>query len=444
MKIKLRVRDDEKVKLKVKEKLEIGSLEGGVVENLTTVLNQQDQLLEELTEILELQSGNQVEIKLQEKTVDPTTERQEITADVGSTGLSKVIVTAIQTESATLSSNGKYTPTDGKYFSEVTVDVNTTPKLQEKSVTPSKLQQEIEADKGYDGLSQVIVERIPEEYIIPNGEKSITENGNYNVAEFASVDVKVDIPEGYIKPSGSLEIDENGEYDVTEKSSVIVSVSSSGGGDTEEVARNFIERNFPNGFTFPSGLTKIGDYAFYFAKFLDEVVLDDTVTTIGSSAFYQSSTTKITAPNVTSFGQSAFSTCLSLVYASLDSVVTMGGNTFQMCRALETVNLPNVKTLGSYEFSTCSNIKIVDLPKCTSIGAASFQSTKKLEALILRANSVCVLQATNVFSSSTIASGTGYIYVPNALKEQYKGATNWSSFANQFRSIEDYPEITEV
>lgn len=211
----------------------------------------------------------------------------------------------------------------------------------------------------------------------------------------------------------------------------------SGGGDTEELARNFIERNFPNGFTFPSGLTKVGDYAFYWATFLNEVELDDTVTTIGNSAFYRSSTKKITAPNVTSTSQSAFGYCLSLVDASLDSIVTMGGNTFQMCQKLETVNLPKVEKLGSYEFSNCSNIKIVDLPKCTYIGSASFQQTKKLEKLILRANSVCTLQASNVFSNSTIASGTGFVYVPDNLVDSYKGATNWSAHASQIKGLSE-------
>lgn len=421
MKIRLRVRDDEKVKLKVKEKLEVGSIEGGVVENLTTVLNQQDQLLEELTEILELQSENQVEIKLQEKTVDPTTERQEITADVGNTGLSKVIVTAIQTETATLQSNGIYTPTNGKYFSKVTVDVNNTPKLQGKSVTPNKSQQEITADNGYDGLSKVIVEKIPDEYIIPNNEKSITENGNYNVAEFASVDVKVDIPEGYIKPSGSLEIDENGEYDVTEKSSVIVNVSSSGGGD--ESLKNFIEKDFPNGFTFPNGLTKIGSYTFSNQNFITNVVLPSTVQIIGEHAFYSSTTVSISGQNVSSIANYAIAYCTNLV----------------------NVNTPMVETLGQYSFTRCTSLAKIDLLKCEQIGQNVFNGCKKLDTLILRnSDKICTIDATNVFTNTPIASGTGYIYVPNALKEQYKGATNWSNYTNQFRSIEDFPEITEV
>jgi len=37
----------------------------------------------------------------------------------------------------------------------------------------------------------------------------------------------------------------------------------------------------------------------------------------------------------------------------------------------------------------------------------------------------------------------GYIYVPKELIEDYKKATNWTTYANHFRAIEDYPEICE-
>lgn len=43
---------------------------------------------------------------------------------------------------------------------------------------------------------------------------------------------------------------------------------------------------------------------------------------------------------------------------------------------------------------------------------------------------------------TAIASATGYIYVPQSLVDQYKAATNWATYANQIRAIEDYPEIT--
>lgn len=43
-----------------------------------------------------------------------------------------------------------------------------------------------------------------------------------------------------------------------------------------------------------------------------------------------------------------------------------------------------------------------------------------------------------VANGTPIANGTGYIYVPSALIEQYKVAENWSTYASQFRALEDY------
>lgn len=68
-------------------------------------------------------------------------------------------------------------------------------KLQSKTATPTTSSQAIQPDSGFTGLSQVTVNAIPSQYIVPTGTKSITANGTgIDVAQYASVDVAVPAP----------------------------------------------------------------------------------------------------------------------------------------------------------------------------------------------------------------------------------------------------------
>ena len=101
------------------------------------------------------------------------------------------IIPKLQTKIIT--TNGKVT-SDNAYvgLKEVTVNVHTAPTLQSKTVTPTKSQQNIAADSGYDGLSGVTVNAIPDNYVIPTGTVNITANGTHDVSGKASVVVNVE------------------------------------------------------------------------------------------------------------------------------------------------------------------------------------------------------------------------------------------------------------
>lgn len=98
-----------------------------------------------------------------------------------------------------------------------------------------------------------------------------------------------------------------------------------------------------------------------------------------------------------------------------------------------------VTIIGKYAFGSSNRLTIVDIPNVTSIADVAFCDCSELKSLILRnPETVCTLGPTNVFLRTPITSGTGYIYVPAALVNSYKAATNWKTYANQIRALEDY------
>ena len=107
-------------------------------------------------------------------------------------------------------------------------------------------------------------------------------------------------------------------------------------------------------------------------------------------------------------------------------------------RSITEISSSSATSIGDSAFQDCSKLTTADFPVATSIGSSAFRTCSKLKSLLLRGNNVCTLSSKSAFDSTPIASSTGYIYVPSALIEQYKAATNWSTYAAQFRALEDY------
>lgn len=191
--------------------------------------------------------------------VTPTTAEQNFSVGSGFSGIGKVNVDAIQTEQTTIKTNGTHTPSAGKFFDKVVVDVADIPAvLQEKSVTPTRQPQTVLPDTNYEGMSKVEVGGIPAEFIVPSGSITATENKTYDVTEVKQVVVAVpekadakliegsatkngeywakdygadgfevftvNVEEKYKEPEGSMLIEANGDYDVKDLAEVQVRV----------------------------------------------------------------------------------------------------------------------------------------------------------------------------------------------------------------------------
>lgn len=148
--------------------------------------------------------------------------------------------------------------------------------------------------------------------------------------------------------------------------------------------------------------------------------------------------TKVELPEITEVTEYAFYNCSGLTEARFTKAKYIYNFSFENCTRLRKIVAPNVIRLVNYCFKNCSALEIVDCAPTTAINNMNFATTTSLAHLVLRTNSVCTLDNASNLSATKIASGAGYIYVPSALVDSYKTATNWSAYAEQFRVLEDY------
>ena len=127
-----------------------------------------------------------------------------------------------------------------------------------------------------------------------------------------------------------------------------------------------------------------------------------------------------------------------------NTVTIIGRYGLANCTKLTSVVLPAVQLTDANAMLGCSALTQADFSSLQQIRHSTFYGNKKFVTLIIRTQAVAKLDATSAFKDTRIAAGTGYIYVPSALVDSYKTATNWSTYANQIRAIEDYPDITGV
>ena len=171
----------------------------------------------------------------------------------------------------------------------------------------------------------------------------------------------------------------------------------------------------------------------------------NTIDVVGDEALADSiierTITEFKDDHVLTVGHGAFYYCTALTTVDLPEATKIDGSSFANCTSLTSVSLPKVQTMNGYCFRNCTSLSFLDFPVLSSIGYSEFHSCTALEVLILRNTEQVCKQSSGAFSFSKIEKGEGFIYVPAALVDAYKVATNWSTYADHIRAIEDYPDI---
>lgn len=230
----------------------------------------------------------------------------------------------------------------------------------------------------------------------------------------------------------------------------------------------------------------IGRLAFYQDSRLEEARFPSCTTT-GDGEVFRGCTSLSTVyfPNLTSYGSYLFAGCTSLVNISLPKITNIGNHIFDGCSNLETINAPLVTSInGEYVFSGCSklnydfsnitylgtyrtfngypktelyfpnvtstsdgifygntNIKKVTFDKLTVIRREFFSQATNFETLVINTpNTVVTFTGGSYFNNTKIAAGTGTIYVPDELVNDYKTASTWSTYANQIKGVSELPQ----
>lgn len=140
--------------------------------------------------------------------------------------------------------------------------------------------------------------------------------------------------------------------------------------------------------------------------------------------------TGVTAPNLTTIQPTyVFAYTTSWTGAAFFPKATISGNAFKGSRVSVAV-FNSIANANQSAFSDNPNLRAVDKIGSSSInGVSNFSNCTNLDVVVLRSTTVVALGNTNNFTGTPFASlkRGGTLYVPSALIDSYKAATNWST-----------------
>ena len=215
---------------------------------------------------------------------------------------------------------------------------------------------------------------------------------------------------------------------------------------------------FTGNLTIPNSVTMIDDFAFSGCQgFTGRLTIGNSVTEIGDAAFYYCSSFDSIVVELGNAVYDSRENCNALIKTSTNellfgckntiipnSVIMIGDEAFYNCSGFTgDLTIPNsVTTIGGSAFWNCSGLTgSLTIPNSvTTIGFGAFYGCNGL-------NEIMILGTTppSLRSSAFNSTNNCPIYVPYESLNDYKTATNWSSYQNRIlpwlqKDVEGYGE----
>lgn len=199
------------------------------------------------------------------------------------------------------------------------------------------------------------------------------------------------------------------------------------------------------------------------AEYINEIIIPDTVTYIGESAFAFDSgddyddmisgvKTIVLPSNLTYIGEGAFRFNTKLKEINIPETVTyIGSRAFSGCDSLEEVYIPGTaRVIGRSVFAGCDNLREVTLGEgLESIPKYAFESCKRLEKVNLPNSTIRIskyafynctsLESVTVKDNTSIGENAFGFYVNNKGKKAHKKGFKLKVYETQTRTLDNEP-----
>ena len=285
---------------------------------------------------------------------------------------------------------------------------------------------------------------------------------NYDLADIQATTVPLDIGGTYTPTSGACEFD----VDVNSQSGMTVTFSSLKGLSSIDWGDGTVDTNLSHTYATKGkyticayNVTSLGTYLMSTSSSanynLVEVRLGNTITVMASDAFHkcqclQYVTVSSSTKSYNSSSQFYYTYALKFYVFSKGTTNFNGSYMFGFCYNLKGVSIPlSLTRFNTYAFKTCASLKKFVFPKkmtdltnymfsdCYSLEKIVFANITSIPSIFGSNHSLKEMDFTNCTSVPTLGgtylntiNRTCKIKVPANLYEQWKTASNWSTYAD--------------